>query len=243
MPSHDNARSAYPCQRWQPKDARAQAKHQVAIDHRRLLTSRFEIGYALRAFLCEHHATASHQMRKRAANRFAALQKRRFLGSFDRWGGSPQPIGALDQPASAPMGPIGANVQPNEPGERRERFDGGILRLAEHCVGVLRAVRAVAVLGHRETPAEPSVSMQSRLFPRSRRARMRPSPRIGSQPAWGPKQSPEPHLCYIRRSITRSRRRSRSERAQPRRRLAQTQQPRQRHSCAQVSHSPRQPQR
>lgn len=80
-------------------------------------------------------------------------------------------------------------------------------------------------------------------FPRSRRARMRPSPRIGSQPAWGPKQSPEPHLCYIRRSITRSRRRSRSERAQPRRRLAQTQQPRQRHSCAQVSHSPRQPQR
>ena len=62
------------------------------------------------------------------------------------------------------MGPIGANVQPNEPGERRERFDGGILRLAEHCVGVLRAVRAVAVLGHRETPAEPSVSMQSRLF-------------------------------------------------------------------------------
>ena len=53
MPSHKNARSAYPWLMMQPKGTHTSAKSQVSITHRYPLASRLEIGYALRAFLRE----------------------------------------------------------------------------------------------------------------------------------------------------------------------------------------------
>lgn len=53
MPSHKNARSAYPWLMIRSKSTHTSAKSQVAIAHKQLVTSRFEIGYALRAFSCE----------------------------------------------------------------------------------------------------------------------------------------------------------------------------------------------
>ena len=50
---HENARSAYPWLTMQSKGSMPPQKPQVVITHRRPLGSRFEIGYALRAFLCE----------------------------------------------------------------------------------------------------------------------------------------------------------------------------------------------
>lgn len=56
MPSHKNARSAYPWLMIRSKGTHTSAKSQVAIAHKQLVTSRFEIGYALRAFSCEAQA-------------------------------------------------------------------------------------------------------------------------------------------------------------------------------------------
>ena len=53
---HENARSAYPWLMMQPKGTHTSAKSQVSIAHKQLVTSRFEIGYALRAFSCEAQA-------------------------------------------------------------------------------------------------------------------------------------------------------------------------------------------